>query len=103
MRDCMMRVKQAITNTIVAEWNCCEKRGREAEQNGVAHARQRVGESEHCSLRQSDQNEAVDRCTNRNDGLLAEMLPGWAEETIGDDSALVRDRRTIPVREEKRQ
>src|SRR5262249_9548176 len=31
------------------------------------------------------------------------MLSGWTEETIGDDSALVRDRWTIPIREEKRQ
>ena len=84
-----------------AEWNRCEKRGREAEQNGVSHARHRIGESERCSLRQSDQHKAVDRCTNRNDGFLAEMLPGWAEETIGDDSALVRDRWTIPIREDK--
>src|SRR5262249_57909418 len=59
--------------------------------------------SERCSLRQSDQHKAVDRCTNRNDGFLAEMLPGWTEETIGDESALVRDRWTVPIREEKRQ
>src|SRR5262245_64890239 len=98
MRDCMTRVKQADhKHRRRSEWNGCEKRGREAEQNGVVHARYRIGESEHRSFRQSNQNKTVDRCANCNDGFLAEMLSGWTEETIGDDSALTRDCWTIPI------
>ena len=67
----------------------------------MAHARHHIGRAEHRSFRQPDQNKAVDGCTYRNNGFFAETLRGWAEETIGDDSALLSEHWTVSIREEE--
>ncbi len=67
----------------------------------MAHARHYIGCAEDCSLRQPDQDKAVNSRTNGNSGFFAETLARCAEETIGDDSALFSDRRTIPICEKE--
>src|SRR5262249_1159111 len=88
-------------NERCSKWNGCKHPSCESEQDRMADARHHVGCAEHRSFRQPDQNKAVDGCTYRNNGFFAETLGRWAEESIGDDSALFSQGWTIPIREEQ--
>src|SRR5205085_12095828 len=80
------------------ELRCCE-----SEWTSMAHAGDVVGCAKDRSFRQSDENEAVDVCTNRNDCFVAQPLRGRADEPVGDGVALFGNRRTVPIREKKGQ
>src|SRR5262249_45791526 len=69
----------------------------------MAYAGDDVGCAEDRSFRQSDENKAVDGCTNRNNGFFAERLRGRADELVGDGAALFGNTRTVPIREKEGQ